>query len=145
MRWGRRLPVPSDPLFVYGTLRFPEVLGELLGRTPRLEAAWVSGRRAAALPGRVYPGLVTAAGTVTHGELLSGLTAREWRVLDAFEDDEYDLRPVFAHAGDRDIAAWTYVWLAQVQEHDWSAPGFATEHLPRYTGRCARWRRGLAV
>lgn len=141
----RRLPVPGDPLFVYGTLRFPEVLIELIGRTPQLDAAWVSGRRAAALPERVYPGLVAAVGAVTHGAVLSGLTAAEWRVLDAFEDDEYDLVPVFAHVGDRDLPAWTYLWKSEVAAQDWSVEYFATEHLPHYTDRCARWRSELAV
>ncbi|MFI6866807.1 gamma-glutamylcyclotransferase family protein [Nocardia sp. NPDC050406] len=142
---GRRLPEPSDPLFVYGTLRFAEVLVELIGRTPRLDAAWVADWRAAALPDRVYPGLVRAVGTVTHGAMLSGLTAEEWRVLDAFEDDEYELRPVFAHAGERDLPAWTYVWTAEVAARDWSAEEFAVDHLPYYAGRCGRWRRDLAV
>ncbi|WP_324193641.1 gamma-glutamylcyclotransferase family protein [Nocardia otitidiscaviarum] len=141
---ARRLPVPSDPLFVYGTLTFPEVLVELLGRTPRLDAARVSGRRAARLPGRVYPGLVTAAGAVTRGAVLRGLTAAEWRVLDDFEDDEYDLRPVFVHAGESAHAAWTYVWTAEVLAADWSATAFASDHLPRYAGRYARWRTGPA-
>ncbi|WP_306365105.1 gamma-glutamylcyclotransferase family protein [Nocardia sp. CC227C] len=133
----RRLPVPSDPLFVYGTLTFPEVLVELLGRAPRLDPARVSGRRAAELPGRVYPGLVTAAGAVTRGAVLRGLTAAEWRVLDAFEDDEYELRPVFVHTGGSAHAAWTYVWTAEVLASDWSATAFATDHLPYYAGRCA--------
>ncbi|WP_212761542.1 gamma-glutamylcyclotransferase family protein [Nocardia uniformis] len=134
----------NDPLFVYGTLRFPEVLTELIGRTPGIEAAWVSGRRTAALPERVYPGLVAAVGAMAHGAVLSGLTAAEWRVLDAFEDDEYDLVPVFVHVGDRDLPAWTYAWTSEVLDQDWSAREFAAEHLPNYTGRCALWRSELA-
>ncbi|WP_282785794.1 MULTISPECIES: gamma-glutamylcyclotransferase family protein [unclassified Nocardia] len=137
---ARRLPVPSDPLFVYGTLMFPEVLVELLGRAPHLDAARVSGRRAAALPGRVYPGLVTAAGAVTRGAVLRGLTAAEWRMLDDFEDDEYELRPVFVRTGETAHAAWTYVWTAEALASDWSATAFADDHLPYYAGSCARWR-----
>ncbi|QLY29485.1 gamma-glutamylcyclotransferase family protein [Nocardia huaxiensis] len=134
-RWGRKLPTPTDPLFVYGTLQFPEVLDGLLGRTPHLEPAVLPGRRVAALPGRVYPGLVTASDTVAQGFLLSGLTAAEWRILDDFEDDEYDLSPVSVHAADREVYAWTYAWTAEVDPRDWSALTFRADHLAAYADR----------
>lgn len=144
-RWARKIPYASDALFVYGTLRFAEVLTELIGRVPDLEPARLPGRRAAALPGRVYPGLVTATASVTEGFLLTGLSAEEWRVLDAFEDDEYDLLPVTVTAGERVVYAWTYVWTAEVADQDWSAPSFASEQLPHYVGKCAAWRRDLVL
>ncbi|MFE3189591.1 gamma-glutamylcyclotransferase family protein [Nocardia sp. NPDC059240] len=140
-RWARKSPFPNDPLFVYGTLRFGAVLTELIGRVPEMAAARVLGRRAAALPGRSYPGLVTAADAVTDGFLLTGLTADDWRVLDAFEDDEYDLVPVSVTAGEQVGYAWTYAWRAEVEAHDWSASAFEAETLPRYIGKCAAWRR----
>ncbi|GAB2552277.1 gamma-glutamylcyclotransferase family protein [Nocardia heshunensis] len=140
-RWARKIPFASDPLFVYGTLRFGAVLTELIGRVPEMESARLFGRRAAALPGRVYPGLVTAPDSVTDGFLLTGLTADEWRVLDEFEDDEYNLVPVSVTAGHRVGYAWTYAWRAEVADHDWSAAAFEAEQLPRYVGKCAAWRR----
>lgn len=144
-RWGRRLPRAEDALFVYGTLQFPRVLDELLGRTPDLTPAVLPGRRAAALPGRVYPGLVAAPSDSAAGFLLTGLTATEWQVLDAFEDDDYDLVPVSVHAGDREVYAWTYSWLPEVLPENWSAAAFTTDHLPRYAEKCAIWRRELVL
>ncbi|WP_433593823.1 gamma-glutamylcyclotransferase family protein [Nocardia sp. CA-145437] len=144
-RWARRLPAASDPLFVYGTLRFEAVLTALIGRVPRMEPARLIGRRAAALPGRAYPGLVTATDAVTAGFVLTGLTADDWRVLDAFEDDEYDLTPVSVHLGERVGYAWTYTWTAEVAEADWSAADFEAGHLPYYESKCAAWRRDLVL
>ncbi|UGT42504.1 gamma-glutamylcyclotransferase [Nocardia yamanashiensis] len=144
-RWGRRLPRAEDALFVYGTLQFPEVLVELLGRAPDLTPAVLPGRRAAALPGRAYPGLVAAPAGAASGFLMTGLTAAEWRVLDAFEDDEYDLIPVSVHAGDREVYAWTYSWLSAVLPGEWSAAAFTADHLPRYAQQCAAWRRELVL
>ncbi|WP_222932682.1 gamma-glutamylcyclotransferase family protein [Nocardia yunnanensis] len=141
----RRLPVAQDPLFVYGTLRFGAVLAELIGRVPDMEPARLLGRRAAALPGRSYPGLVTATNRVTEGFLLTGLTDAEWRVLDAFEDDEYDLVPVAVTAGERAGYAWTYAWTAAAEDRDWSATAFERDQLPRYAGKCAAWRRDLVL
>ncbi|QIS13798.1 gamma-glutamylcyclotransferase family protein [Nocardia arthritidis] len=135
MRFERELGV-ADSLFAYGTLQFPQVLIHLLERCPALEPVAVSGWRAAALPGRVYPGLVPATDSVTPGVLLTGLTAAEWRILDAFEDDEYDLRTVEVHPGGR--TAMTYVWTAPVSEQTWYSEEFAAAHLAAFVTRCAR-------
>ncbi|WP_326690496.1 MULTISPECIES: gamma-glutamylcyclotransferase family protein [unclassified Streptomyces] len=89
----------TDVLFVYGTLRFRRILAALLGRVPAAAPATVDGWRTAALRNRPYPGLVRAEGHTASGLLLSGLNAREWRVLDDFEDDEYELRRLPLAAG----------------------------------------------
>ncbi|MEV6334762.1 gamma-glutamylcyclotransferase family protein [Nocardia vinacea] len=138
-RVGRSI-ANGDRLFVYGTLQFPEVLIELIGRCPELLAAELIGWRAAALPGRVYPGLVPAASGIARGAVLSGLDAGEWAVLDAFEDDEYQLRRV---QPDPVASAWTYVWTSEVERDNWYAERFAAEHLGAFVARCAKWRRLL--
>ncbi|MCF6525196.1 gamma-glutamylcyclotransferase [Streptomyces sp. JJ36] len=118
------------PLFVYGTLRFPEILRRLLGRVPPAEPAAVPGWRAAALAGRPYPGLVPAPGAVAPGILLTGLTAGEWAALDAFEGAEYVLREVALEDG-RGVRA--YVWrCGDVLAGDWDAAEFADRCLAAY-------------
>ncbi|MFE3752978.1 gamma-glutamylcyclotransferase family protein [Nocardia tengchongensis] len=144
-RPARGLPVTSDPLFAYGTLRFPAVLSALIGRVPAMEPARLIGRRAAALPGKAYPGLVTATDSVTDGFLLTGLGRDDWRVLDAFEDDEYDLTPVPVLAGECAGYTWTYTWTAEVSAADWSVADFEAVHLPYYVSKCAAWRRDLIL
>ncbi|WP_084514490.1 gamma-glutamylcyclotransferase family protein [Nocardia acidivorans] len=143
--WARRLPAGAAPLFVYGTLRFPEVLRELMGRAPELLPAELPRRRAAILPGKVYPGLVHADSGAAQGFLITGLTRTQWQVLDEFEDDEYDLAPVSVHAGDREVYAWTYAWTAEVDRRDWSATDFAADHLTAYVEKTAAWRRELVL
>jgi gamma-glutamylcyclotransferase (GGCT)/AIG2-like uncharacterized protein YtfP len=125
-------------LFAYGTLQFPLVLQALLGRVPDLEPAVLPGWRAAALPGRLYPGLVPGGGRAP-GQLLVGLTAGEWSVLDAFEGDAYD-RCSLRLADGRE--AWVYVWrdVDDVEPHDWDADRFARESLPGYLVSSRRWR-----
>ncbi|MEU8898084.1 gamma-glutamylcyclotransferase family protein [Nocardia sp. NPDC048505] len=127
----------GDVLFVYGTLQFPEVLTALLGRCPDRTPARLPGWRVAALPGRVYPGLVPDPGGLAEGLLLSGLDRAEWDVLDGFEDDEYDLRTV-------DLAghpAWTYVWTAAAEPALWYSADFAATHLAAFLPHCESWRR----
>jgi len=126
-------------LFVYGTLQYPSVLAAVLGRVPAMTPGRVAGWRAAALPGRVYPGLVPAPGRGASGQVLAGLTAGEWRRLDEFEGDAYERRRLPLVAGGE---AWTYVWLDpdEVADHDWDPDGFAAAELGAYVIGCTEWR-----
>src|SRR6266542_5749833 len=119
------LEEPPEPagLFVYGTLLFPEVLRALLGRIPDNTAATVAGWRAAALPGLPYPGLVPGPSSAV-GRLLTGLTADEWRRLEVYEGDQYELRRLTLTDGRQ---SWAYVWIEEerVSPHDWRPEEFA--------------------
>ncbi|MER7047035.1 gamma-glutamylcyclotransferase family protein [Streptomyces jumonjinensis] len=130
-----RLAANPDVLFVYGTLQFPEVLEALLGLIPDSVPATARGWRAAALANRVYPGLVAADDTAT-GLLLTDLSPEEWRVLDTFEDDWYDLRRLHLASGGH---GWAYVWPGdEVLPGNWDAEAFRSRHLSAYAARCAR-------
>jgi gamma-glutamylcyclotransferase (GGCT)/AIG2-like uncharacterized protein YtfP len=131
-------PGGRGSLFVYGSLMFPEVLLALLGRAPDSTAASAAGWRVAALRGRSYPGLVPGPGTAS-GRLLTGLSPGEWRTLDAFEDDRYELRELSLTDGGRSSA---YVWTdeRQVSPSDWSPERFATRQLAAFASSCAAWR-----
>ncbi|GAA1610983.1 hypothetical protein GCM10009764_38540 [Nocardia ninae] len=128
-------------LFVYGTLQFPEVLEVLIGRVPRLQPATAPGWRVATLTDRLYPGLVPAPNGLAHGTVLSGLTAAEWEILDAFEDPEYDLRTI--RLADSTAPVWTYIWTSTVAQDDWHPQPFATTHLTQFAAHCLEWRRHL--
>ncbi|WP_218638898.1 gamma-glutamylcyclotransferase family protein [Streptomyces acidiscabies] len=131
-------------LFVYGTLRFDAVLKALLGRIPAGTPVSAPGYRAAALESRVYPGLVARAfGDPVPGVVLTDLSDSEWGILDAFEDERYELREVTLSSGMR---AWAYVWPGgDVREDDWDAEVFEARHLTAYSARCARLAPGLAA
>ncbi|MFI6998111.1 gamma-glutamylcyclotransferase family protein [Nocardia sp. NPDC050175] len=141
-RWNA-VAAQNYSLFAYGTLQFPEVLEVLIGRVPQRATATAPGWRVAALPGRVYPGLVAEPNALARGVLLSGLTAGEWEILDAFEDDEYDLRPI--QLADSADPAWTYVWTAPVAQEDWRPDHFAIHHLPHFITHSAEWRHRLKM
>ncbi|WP_411150136.1 gamma-glutamylcyclotransferase family protein [Streptomyces sp. A30] len=142
---SRRARLPDSPgeLFAYGTLQFAAVLEALLGRVPAHTPASAPGWRAAALEGRVYPGLVAAPGTAAAGLLLTDLTDQEWRLLDAFEDNRYDLREVALSTGDHGLA---YIWPdGEVRLEDWDRAEFESLHLQAYAARCARIGPRLAA
>lgn len=117
---------------------FPEVLTALLGRIPDRSPARVRGWRAAALPDRVYPVLVRDVSAEAPGVLLTGVSAAEWDVLDAYEEDLYDLLRLPLDGGGH---AWTYVAPdgADAPEAAWSAEEFERRHLPAYAAECRVW------
>jgi gamma-glutamylcyclotransferase (GGCT)/AIG2-like uncharacterized protein YtfP len=130
--------LPAD-LFAYGTLRFSEVLEALLGRVPEHAPAIAPGWRIAALDGRVYPVLVPGEGAA-GGVLISGLTASEWRVIDAYEDDFYELERLTLVDG---RPAWAYLTRDRTAALavDWSPGDFTTRHLGAFAGETRAWRR----
>lgn len=107
-------------LFVYGTLRFPEILDALLGRVPPLTPARADGWRVAALPGVAYPGMVPAPGSA-EGMVVHGLSEAELAVLDAYEDDEYTVETIALADG---AAALAYVWRHETLAEDWDPAAF---------------------
>jgi gamma-glutamylcyclotransferase (GGCT)/AIG2-like uncharacterized protein YtfP len=131
-----RLTQGPNALFTYGTLQFDAVLDALLGRVPQRIPGTAPGWRAAALDGRLYPGLVAAPDANAPGLLLRDLSDEEWAILDAFEDDRYDLREISLASGG---TGWAYIWPDDhVQAEDWNAQHFEAHHLSAYAARCAR-------
>jgi len=126
-------------LFVYGTLLFPDVLTVLLGRVPARSPAVADGWRAAALPGRVYPGLVPDPVRRATGLVIGGLTAADIALLDAYEEDDYRLADITLADG---TSCPTYVWRRDVLADDWNPRWFADTHLAEYAAHCRRWRAG---
>lgn len=123
----------DTPLFVYGTLMFPEILRALIGRVPDSRDAMAAGWRAAALRGRRYPGLVPGP-SAARGRLISGLTGGERRIIHAFEDGGYELRRLTLTDGSHAVA---YVWIRDrdVLPADWDAATFAARDLAGYVER----------
>lgn len=116
-------------LFVYGTLRFPDVLSALLGRVPERVQASVPGWRVAALPGRVYPGLVRADEAVAHGDVLVGLSVAELELLHDYEGVEYDFESVTLADGE---SVPTYIWRGETLAEDWDPGAFEALKLTDY-------------
>ena len=117
---------------------FDEVLSVLLDRIPERTPAAAPGWRAVTLPGRVYPGLIASPTTTAHGLLITSLSADEWTILDAFEDEVYELRQLnlTGHHG------WAYTCADQTTAGncEWDAHQFRRAHLPAYVAQCRRWR-----
>jgi len=125
----------DKPLFVYGTLRDPDVLEALLGHPlpdhQRLDAT-ARGFAAVQYPGRVYPALIAVPDGDAPGLLLHGLTAIELRILDAFEGDEYRRDTIAVQTPSGTIKAGVYLPIAAIGANatPWTLDQWTALHKP---------------
>jgi hypothetical protein len=124
------------PLFVYGTLRDPELLSAVLGRAlpPRaVHPARAPGFRAVQYPGRIYPALLRTPGAAAEGLLLLDLTPFENDLLDVFEGDQYRRGPVAVMLEEELHEADAYLPVIAIPSAapDWTLARWQSEHKPR--------------
>lgn len=138
---------PDLPLFVYGTLRDPDVLTLVLGRKdlPVPVPAHLPDHRAVRYPGRDYPGIVPQADASAPGLLLWGLSPADLRILDAFEGQEYQRRPARVMVNGQAVPAALYWPMASIaaDAEGWSLEAWASEHKAGFLEREAETLAGL--
>ncbi|XP_010447586.1 PREDICTED: protein AIG2 A [Camelina sativa] len=102
----------AHDLFVYGSLQEPEVVNALLNRVPDRVSAVLSGFHRFRLKGRFYPTILPDGTGEVTGKVLKGITDDELKMLDEFEDVEYDRKAVEVVLTDTSekLPVETYVW-----------------------------------
>ena len=107
---GGPLLIPSGPFFFYGTLLDPEILQLVLGRrisTAHHVPAIIRDYGRFYKNGALYPVFIDAPGKTVAGRLLRGLSHREARQIDGFEDGGYrKLRSPVTTADGETVDAW---------------------------------------
>jgi gamma-glutamylcyclotransferase (GGCT)/AIG2-like uncharacterized protein YtfP len=138
-------------LFVYGTLRFPEVLAAVAQIAAAAAPAMLPGFERRAVRGEVYPAVVPRSGASVEGLLLAGVPRARLPLLDAFEGREYRRQAHEVHlANGRRHVAWCYVWAPacarELASGIWDMDAFERDALHDYLRRCRRlghgYRRG---
>lgn len=129
---------PPLPLFVYGTLRDPDLVAAVLGRPLQpgtIHAARAPGWKAVTYPRRIYPALVRTPGAAAEGLLITGLTPFERDLLDAYEGGEYRRTPIATMLADEPELHEADAYLPTVpiptDAHDWSLSRWQGEHKAR--------------
>jgi len=123
--------MPHFPIFVYGTLRDPDILAAVLGRRGVAGvAATLPGYRAVPYPGRSYPALMPAQGRSAAGLLLAGLSPGDVAALDAFETDEYRRGRVLVEAAGGMCEAEAYMPVVEIgaDAPEWTLEEWTLRH-----------------
>ncbi|CAN6237112.1 unnamed protein product, partial [Urochloa humidicola] len=113
-----------------------EVVRILLGRAPPSSPALLPGHRRFSLRGRVYPAILPARGHAVSGKVFKGLTDRELRVFDMFED-EYEKKTVEVSLADtlEKSLAYAYIWANEGDPdlyREWDYEEWRKVHLKDY-------------
>lgn len=93
-------------LFVYGSLMFDEVIRSLIGRVPSKKAAYAWDCERLKICDRVYPALKllgkksTNNNTFVSGYIYTGIKEEEYRIIDKFEDERYQINAVNTSVGE---------------------------------------------
>lgn len=126
------------PLFAYGTLRDPDLLAAVLGRSLPMgttHPARAPGFKAVHYPRRIYPALVRSPGAAAEGVLITGLSPFERDLLDAYEGDEYRRTPIPTLLADEpelhEADAYLPAVAVPTDAHEWSLSRWQLEHKPR--------------
>jgi len=109
-------PQRGDLLFVYGTLRRRGIMFGALGLHGRVAPAGPASMRGALVSFGSYPGVLSGARGIVHGELYRVLDARVFAALDAYEECFTDdaacslFWRMRAPLSARRVGAWVYVY-----------------------------------
>lgn len=122
----------SLPLFVYGTLRDPDILAAVLGHplpAAQVTPAKASGYRVIAYPGRTYPALAASTSDTASGLLLRGLSPLDLARLDAFEGVEYHRATITVLSQTTPQRALAYLpSITIVDQNAWSFEHWVRHH-----------------
>ena len=127
------------PLFVYGTLLFPEILEVVLGRVPDFKDGILSDYHRFnihdGINTRLYPAISNQPGGLVEGRLLLDLSYDERQVLDAYEGREYFKKTVQVQCEGQLVEAEVYIWHTagkDLLKGSWSPSNFKIHHLDQY-------------
>ena len=135
-------------LFSYGTLMLAEVMEIVAGRRFAARPATLAGYRRRLLHGRVYPGLLPAAGESVEGVLWEGLDPPALARIDRFEDTPYERVELRVTAAPGESCA-AFVYLLRPEERAlasdvaWHEAEFRERHLTAYLAECRAFAREL--
>lgn len=130
-------PGSGPPLFCYGTLRHPLIIGRLLGRSLSSRPAELPGHALRSVRRAPFPAAVPDPDAVCKGVLYQGpFSATELRILDSYEGALYERLRLPVRVDGKEAAAWVYRlapghrhWASR---HPWSYRRFLRTGLHRY-------------
>lgn len=128
-------------LFVYGTLQASEVVAGLIGRIPQSESATLMGYGCYRVEGADYPGITPESNRRVAGLLYSGLTKKDFVLLDRFEGELYS-RVLISVQTDayQTKTAWAYVIRKSCRYRLTSEPWHYEDHIENFLAKFRRFK-----
>lgn len=120
-------------LFVYGTLKYPEIVFALTGKVTDYSDVTLNGYKIVSLKNKPYPGLVISSDNAVVGKLID-INEESYAVISAWEDIEYTPIEVTANVGSDQVRAITFLHTVKAEQlsKDWNEEYFRNKHLKDY-------------
>jgi gamma-glutamylcyclotransferase (GGCT)/AIG2-like uncharacterized protein YtfP len=130
-------------LFAYGTLMWPEVLADVIGRSVEGEPAILHDARRLRVNDQVYPSLVSSEGFEVEGVIYFDLTESEIAALDRFEGSEYERRLVAIEATGGPFEAAVYFsserGMALLEKDEWHPEQLSQTLVDHFRNTYKEW------
>ncbi len=129
-------------LFVYGTLLFPEVVFALTGKKFKTKNAILLDYKRYKIfdqhISRKYPAIIESKSSVVKGKILFDIDEESLKILDFFEDKEYEKKTVIVQSDNKTFETIVYVWKNEFKnklKSKWSEEEFKKKHLYNYINK----------
>ncbi|MGI9027324.1 MAG: gamma-glutamylcyclotransferase family protein [Candidatus Saccharimonadales bacterium] len=120
-------------LFVYGTLTFPEIMHALVGKNFRCAPASLKNHSVVTIDGKAYPALIKSFGKTANGLVLFDVDKESFRIIQAWEGNEYDLRKVEVIIHGTSMMTEIFCWKSPISKPaPWDRKTFEKDHLHNY-------------
>merc|ERR1719215_525544 len=140
------------PVFVYGSMTWPQCWDALLGRLPEMNAAMLRGYVRRRLRFGGFAAALEEPERIIVGHLVTGLKPAERWLLDRAIDDGFELVPakVKLLGEDDEIDCATYLWRFEFEdavdgELDWDMETFMDEGCDEFLEHCKDLRAAHAA
>jgi gamma-glutamylcyclotransferase (GGCT)/AIG2-like uncharacterized protein YtfP len=131
-------------LFAYGTLMWPEILADVIGRSMESTPAVLRNVRRLRVRDQVYPSVVAEPGAQVEGVLYTGLTDMEMASLDQFEGCEYEQRLVEIQTANGPVNAAVYFTsekaMVLLEKDEWHPDHLPQSLVERFRSTYKGWR-----
>lgn len=136
---GLKIGQAGRAVFVYGSLMYLPVWGQVVKGVYACKAATANGFQRYAVPGETYPAMVRTAGAAVRGLVWLDVNADDIARLDAFEGSEYareEINIEIEGTGEV-LLADTYLWLKPdvLVGELWQVARFEAEGMQQFLGK----------
>lgn len=120
-------------LFVYGTLKYPEIIRALCNINPEYVEVKISNYKVVALKNKPYPGLITSSGSTAIGKLID-IDDNSYSIISKWEDIEYSPSEITVFVNNNEIKALAFLHTIESEQlsTDWDEESFKKKYLETY-------------
>ena len=128
--------------FVYGTLLFPEIIFALTKKQFKNQDAVLKDYKRCKIfdnnTPRAYPAILKSIGNNVNGKIIFDVDKKSAKILDFFEDVDYEKKILTVQSGNKNFKVIIYVWKNEHKyklKSEWDEEEFKKKYLDLYANK----------